>query len=147
MGGVLVNATVGNGQFECLICESLSITQIIHKDNPSTLAAGLNVANSKPNGCINDMLAADSDKLLCVEEVLAETMNKFERRWRMLEIRWRAIQTNSLDYVNLFEKQGIQEFLKRYYDYWMHTREEVSVLHADTNSKEKVMIRGLDSYG
>jgi len=49
--------------------------------------------------------------------------------------------------VNLFEKQGMQEFLKQYYDYWMHTREEVSVLHADTNSREKVMIRGLDPYG
>lgn len=42
------------------------------------LGAGLNVANSKPTVCINDMLPEDTEKLLNVEEVVAAVMNKFE---------------------------------------------------------------------
>uniref|UniRef100_A0AC34RBT3 Uncharacterized protein n=1 Tax=Panagrolaimus sp. JU765 TaxID=591449 RepID=A0AC34RBT3_9BILA len=52
-----------------------------------------------------------------------------------------------LVYVNLFENSGKEAFLKRYYDFWLHTREEVTVEIGDTGIKEKVIIRGLDTYG
>ncbi|VDK52635.1 unnamed protein product [Anisakis simplex] len=111
MGGLLVNASTRD---EHIIC---------------TLGAGLNVANSKPTVCINDMLPVDSGTEVTVEEFIANTLNKFEF------------------YVNVFQTEGRSAFLKYYYDYWLHSvefsREEVTL--AKTN--EKVVVRGLDEHG
>ena len=60
MGGILVTSSISGDLLHCVI------------------GAGLNVANSKPTVCLNDMLPEDSDKILTVEEVIAQTMNKFE---------------------------------------------------------------------
>lgn len=38
-------------------------------------------------------------------------------------------------------------FLNHYYNLWMHTREEVSIMDKEDNTKEKVIIRGLDENG
>ncbi|KAH7703446.1 Protein BPL-1 c, partial [Aphelenchoides avenae] len=111
MGGCLVSTSVGVSDMNC------------------TISAGLNVANSKPTVCINDMLPEDTEKLLNVEEVVAAVMNKFEY------------------YVHLFVSRGQREFLNKYYEYWLHTREEVTIVSKDSGMKEKVVIRGLDSYG
>src|SRR5689334_18953181 len=43
------------------------------------VAAGINVNNPKPTGCINDLLPAEWNIRLSVEEVVAETINQFER--------------------------------------------------------------------
>ncbi|KAL3116154.1 hypothetical protein niasHT_002278 [Heterodera trifolii] len=95
-----------------------------------TVGVGLNVANAKPTICINDMLPMHSNRQLTVEEVLAWTMNEFEY------------------FVNVFEKKGRAEFLKSYYRFWMHSHEEVQILHSENGGRrEKVVIRGLDEYG
>ncbi|KAL3123384.1 hypothetical protein niasHT_004556 [Heterodera trifolii] len=95
-----------------------------------TVGVGLNVANAKPTICINDMLPMHSNRQLTVEEVLAWTMNEFEY------------------FVNVFEKKGRAEFLKLYYRFWMHSHEEVQILHSENGGRrEKVVIRGLDEYG
>lgn len=52
-----------------------------------------------------------------------------------------------LDYVNVFENKGKMAFLKHYYNYWLHMREEVFIMNKEDNSKEKVIIRGLDENG
>ncbi|KAE9550485.1 hypothetical protein FO519_006304 [Halicephalobus sp. NKZ332] len=111
MGGILVTSSISEELLHCVI------------------GAGLNVANSKPTVCLNDMLPEDSDKILTVEEVIAETMNKFEY------------------YVHLFENSGKEAFLRKYYDFWLHTREEVTIQNGDTGTKERVIIRGLDTFG
>lgn len=90
-----------------------------------TLGAALNVANSKPTVSINDMLPIDSGIELTVEEFIANALNKFEY------------------YVNVFQTGGRPAFLKYYYGFWLHSREEVTL----AKSNEKVVVRGLDEHG
>ncbi|KAI6173271.1 BPL/LPL catalytic domain-containing protein [Aphelenchoides besseyi] len=117
MGGIIVSASCQNGFMRCII-----------KSN-DRLGAGINVANSHPTVCVNDMLPADSDQMLCVEETLAEIMNKFEF------------------YVNMFVNRGKQDFIATYVQHWLHTREEVTVIDEESGSKDRVIIRGLDPNG
>uniref|UniRef100_A0A183BMT3 BPL/LPL catalytic domain-containing protein n=1 Tax=Globodera pallida TaxID=36090 RepID=A0A183BMT3_GLOPA len=94
------------------------------------VGVGLNVANAKPTVCINDMLPVHSNRQLTVEEVLAQTMTEFEH------------------FVNVFENKGRAQFLKSYYRFWMHSHEEVQILRRDDGeTREKVVIRGLDEHG
>ncbi|KAI1730743.1 biotin--protein ligase [Ditylenchus destructor] len=109
MGGVLVSAGSRGDVFYC------------------TISCGLNVVNSKPIGCINDLLP--DEKKLCLEDVFAAVMNKFEY------------------HVNQFQKGNKEEFLRKYHQYWLHTKEEVSIMHQDTTSIEKVIIQGVDEFG
>ncbi|KAI6205134.1 hypothetical protein M3Y94_00758200 [Aphelenchoides besseyi] len=111
MGGIIVSASCQNGFMRCII------------------SAGINIANSHPTVCVNDMLPADSDQMLCVEETLAEIMNKFEF------------------YVNMFVNRGKQNFIATYVQHWLHTREEVTVIDEESGSKDRVIIRGLDPNG
>lgn len=62
MGGILVTSSISGETLHCVI------------------GAGINVANSKPTVCLNDMIPEGCDRVLSVEEVIAETMNKFERK-------------------------------------------------------------------
>ncbi|VBB26683.1 unnamed protein product [Acanthocheilonema viteae] len=88
-----------------------------------TIGAGLNLSNSKPTACINDFLPPDLR--IRQEDYIANTLNKFQY------------------YVDLYENGGENAFLKDYYRFWLHSREEVTL--SDTN--EKVIIRGLDRHG
>ncbi|GMT12965.1 hypothetical protein PFISCL1PPCAC_4262 [Pristionchus fissidentatus] len=92
-----------------------------------SVGIGINVSNSLPTTCLNDMLPdnAPESANFAVEEVIAATMNKFEYM------------------VNIYENKGQAAFLEHYYKYWLHSREEVTL--GDVN--EKVVIRGLDKYG
>lgn len=60
LGGILVESSISSNILHCII------------------GAGINVSNSKPTVCLNDMIPDGCDKVLSVEEVLAKTMNKFE---------------------------------------------------------------------
>jgi len=111
MGGILVEASSDGNFMRCII------------------SAGLNVANSNPTICINDMLPTDSGKQLTVEETLAEIMNKFEL------------------YVNLFVNRGKKEFIEVYQTFWLHSSEEVTIVHEENGLRDKVVIRGLDPNG
>lgn len=84
MGGIVITASTCGSSVRC------------------TIGAGLNVSNSLPTVCINDMIPSDCDKSLKVEEVLAETMNKFEY------------------FVDMFVRKGKKEFLKKYHQFWLH---------------------------
>uniref|UniRef100_A0A914WUU0 BPL/LPL catalytic domain-containing protein n=1 Tax=Plectus sambesii TaxID=2011161 RepID=A0A914WUU0_9BILA len=107
MGGVLVNCSVIGSD---LIC---------------TLGCGLNVSNSNPTICLNDMLPDNCGSSLSVEQVIAVSLSTFE------------------GLVKLFQQGGADAILPIYYDYWLHTSEEV--LLADR--QENVLIRGLDQHG
>ncbi|KAF8362138.1 bpl-1 [Pristionchus pacificus] len=92
-----------------------------------SVGIGINVSNSLPTTCLNDMLPDNSPESanFSIEEVIAMTMNKFEY------------------FVNVYENKGQAAFLEHYYKHWLHSREEVTL--GDEN--EKVVIRGLDKYG
>lgn len=88
-----------------------------------TIGAGLNLSNSKPTACINDFLPADLR--IRQEDYIANTLNKFQY------------------YIDLYENEGENAFLKHYYRFWLHSREEVTI----SNTNEKAVIRGLDRHG
>ncbi|KJH43369.1 putative biotin--[acetyl-CoA-carboxylase] ligase [Dictyocaulus viviparus] len=69
------------------------------------LGVGINVSNSQPTVCLNDMVPDD--------------------------------------WMNMCEIKGQAEVLQAYYQYWLHSGEEVTIEH----SSEKVVIRGLDKNG
>ncbi|VDK70585.1 unnamed protein product, partial [Onchocerca ochengi] len=87
------------------------------------LGAGLNLSNSKPTVCINDFFPPSLG--IRQEDYIANTLNKFQY------------------YINLYEKKGVDAFLKHYYRFWLHSREEVTL----SDTKEKVVILGLDQHG
>jgi hypothetical protein len=75
MGGVIVSASSDGNFMRCII------SKFCYEESPINfhcLGSGLNVANSNPTVCINDMLPADFERQLTIEETLAEIMNKFE---------------------------------------------------------------------
>uniref|UniRef100_A0AC34G4W1 BPL/LPL catalytic domain-containing protein n=1 Tax=Panagrolaimus sp. ES5 TaxID=591445 RepID=A0AC34G4W1_9BILA len=111
LGGIMITSSIYKSLLQC------------------TIGAGINVANSEPTKCINDLIPDDCEKRVTVEEVIAETMNKFEY------------------YVNIFENQGKQAFLRHYYNLWLHAGEEVEVQQISDGEKEMVLIKGLDEYG
>ncbi|VDM08988.1 unnamed protein product [Wuchereria bancrofti] len=88
-----------------------------------TIGAGLNLSNSKPTACINDFLPADLR--IRQEDYIANALNKFQY------------------YIDLYENEGESAFLKHYYRFWLHSREEVTL----SNTNEKAVIRGLDHHG
>ncbi|KAL6735250.1 hypothetical protein Aduo_005709 [Ancylostoma duodenale] len=90
-----------------------------------SIGAGINVSNSQPTVCLNDMVPDGSDVKFNVEEVIAETLNRFEY------------------WMNMYEMKGPGEVLKAYYEFWLHSREEVLLEELG----EKVVIRGLDKNG
>lgn len=90
------------------------------------ISCGLNVSNSKPTLCVNDLLPfdIDSDKLDC-DQVIALTLSRFEVL------------------IDLFEKSGPDSILPLYYKYWLHDRQELGL----SQTKEHVIVRGLDEHG
>ncbi|VDM54190.1 unnamed protein product [Angiostrongylus costaricensis] len=67
-----------------------------------SIGAGINVANSRPTVCLNDMVPDGSSTKFSVEEVIAETLNCFEY------------------WLNMCEIKGQAEVLKTYYRFWLH---------------------------
>ncbi|KAK6736420.1 hypothetical protein RB195_019229 [Necator americanus] len=90
-----------------------------------SIGAGINVSNSQPTVCLNDMVPDGSDIKFSIEEVIAETLNRFEY------------------WMNIYEMKGAGEVLKAYHEFWLHSREEVLL----EELSEKVVIRGLDKNG
>ncbi|KAK5975352.1 Biotin--protein ligase [Trichostrongylus colubriformis] len=90
-----------------------------------SIGAGINVSNSQPTICLNDMVPEGSSMRFSIEEVIAETLNRFEY------------------WMNMHEMKGQKEVLKLYYEFWLHSREEVTIEHL----AEKGIIRGLDQCG
>ncbi|VDM42461.1 unnamed protein product [Toxocara canis] len=129
MGGLLVNASTNDDSTVCTLDFALRFGM--------GLGAGMNVANSKPTVCVNDMLPIDSGVEITVEEFIANTLNKFERRLSL------SVPTLLSDYVDIFQTGGRSAFLKYYYDFWLHSREEVTL----ANTNEKAVVRGLDEHG
>ncbi|KHJ74999.1 putative biotin--[acetyl-CoA-carboxylase] ligase [Oesophagostomum dentatum] len=67
-----------------------------------SIGVGINVSNSQPTVCLNDMVPDGSNVRFRIEEVIAETLNRFEY------------------WMNIYEIKGPKDVLKTYYDFWLH---------------------------
>ncbi|KAJ3324299.1 biotin holocarboxylase synthetase [Boothiomyces sp. JEL0866] len=107
----------------------LITSEFFQKSFALTIGCGLNVLNSKPSVCLQDLT---SNKIE-MEGVLASILSEFE-----------------LLYTELVSFIGIDDvfapFRDRYYKYWLHTNQLVNVEDVDGNITECV-IRGLDENG
>ncbi|CAJ0565662.1 unnamed protein product, partial [Mesorhabditis spiculigera] len=88
------------------------------------IGVGINVSNSRPTICLNDMLPEDHLFEFQVETLIAEIVSRFEEL--LLE----------------YELGGFEKFKPLYEKYWLHSREEVTLEDGD-----RVMIKGIDEYG
>ncbi|XP_035221413.1 biotin--protein ligase-like [Stegodyphus dumicola] len=92
---------------------------------------GINVNNSRPTTCLNDIIkyhnAVHSDilPLLETEQVIACTLTEME------------------NLVQDFEKSGPEAFKTLYYKYWMHDHHRVTL----SSSGEEGTVVGLDDFG
>lgn len=115
VGGVLVSSTVSRDAITCFI------------------GCGMNVSNSQPTLCINDIAKVVSCKFnttqalcsLTPEEVIAKVLNEIEFL------------------VATFQSGGSKTVLQEYYKYWLHGGQEVTLQDFGC----KALIKGLDEYG
>lgn len=115
IGGVLVSSTVNRDVIACYI------------------GCGINVSNSQPTLCINDIAKVTSSTAgaqqaaspLTPEEVVAKTLNEIEYL------------------VAMFQSGGSTMVLQEYYKYWLHGGQEVTLQDHGC----KALIKGLDDYG
>lgn len=107
----------------------LTTSEFFQKSFALTVGCGLNVLNSKPSVCLQDL----TPNKIEMETILASILSEFE-----------------LLYTELVTYFGIDDvfapFRERYYRYWLHTDQSVNVEDADGNITE-CHIRGLDENG
>lgn len=114
IGGVIVNSSLFNSQFNVVI------------------GLGANVSNAVPTECLNSLIndhnTAHGKTLseLCVEDVLAGTLNAMERL------------------INLFQEEGMDALKKEYYQHWLHSNAEVTL---ESRNNERATMIGLDEFG
>ncbi|CAN8024721.1 unnamed protein product [Ixodes persulcatus] len=114
IGGILVTSTVSKDTITCYI------------------GCGMNVSNSQPTLCINDIAKVVSrnarqecPRPLTSEEVIAKALNELEFL------------------VATFQGGGVNMILQDYYRYWLHGGQVVTL----QTFGSKALIKGLDEYG
>ena len=95
---------------------------------------GLNVDNSDPSTCLNDLLASTetiaSPRRLTRGEVLGQFCTTFQ------------------EMLDLFRKRGFTPFESSYYRYWLHTDQHVhAVMDEETNEQVSLYVKGLTKHG
>uniref|UniRef100_A0A0N5B439 BPL/LPL catalytic domain-containing protein n=1 Tax=Strongyloides papillosus TaxID=174720 RepID=A0A0N5B439_STREA len=94
------------------------------------IGGNINIGNSKPTLCINDLLPKSNDPKLSVAVVIAEILNNFER------------------YSKMFERTGYEPFLIKYTNCWMHDKEDIYVDVEDLQLyNAPCIVCGLDKDG
>ncbi|XP_013785497.2 biotin--protein ligase-like isoform X2 [Limulus polyphemus] len=113
IGGVLVNSSVCGKTVNCFI------------------GCGINISNSNPTMCVNDLIkfhnqATGSElEQLTTEEFIAQTLTRLEAL------------------ISSFQTHGASRILPLYYSYWLHNEQEVWL----EELQEKASIQGLDKFG
>lgn len=104
IGGILINSHFIDGQFVLVA------------------GAGVNISNSNPTTCVNDV----GSKRISMELATALIMSRIEDMW------------------GVFEKSGFNEYLDDYYDAWLHSDQEMTIEH----TSQKVRVAGITlDYG
>ncbi|XP_069361840.1 biotin--protein ligase isoform X1 [Maniola hyperantus] len=100
------------------------------------IGTGVNISNSVPTTCVNDIIADYNKKhgttlaSISIEKFLARYCSQLER---------------ILEYMET--EGGVDAFLEQYYQYWLHSDEEIRVQSSDGGSPVQGTISGLDSAG
>lgn len=94
-----------------------------------TAGCGLNVLNSKPSICIQDLVAEKVE----LETVLASILIEFNELYEEM-----VNDSSSLDCFSIFRK--------RYYARWLHSNQVITIKDAKNNEKNAKII-GLDRMG
>ena len=90
---------------------------------------GFNLANSEPTLSFNDLLKKQGISPLEAESYFANFFNCLENFLEMLDT-----------------DQGIEDVLKLYHHYWLHTGQKVSVINAN-NDKVCGNVKCIDEFG
>ncbi|XP_011695670.1 PREDICTED: biotin--protein ligase isoform X3 [Wasmannia auropunctata] len=98
------------------------------------IGAGVNLSNSKPTSCINDVILQYNQKhgtklkTLSHEKYLALVFNEMETL------------------LDILQNGNTEHFYQLYYKYWLHTNANVTVTWTN-GRRENVTIIGIDEYG
>lgn len=112
----------------------LVTTTINAKEAVCNVGVGINLNNSNPTTCINDLIKEYNLKHkqqlpeIQYERFFALTFNEIEQ---LLNI----VQSDNLDY-----------FYEQYYKLWLHSDAEVNIEDREGN-KKRAKIMGIDDYG
>ncbi|XP_039760198.1 biotin--protein ligase isoform X2 [Pararge aegeria] len=115
---------------------TITTANCISNDVIVDIGTGVNISNSVPTTCVNDIIA-DFNKThgttlasISIEKFLARYCSQLER---------------ILEYIE--SDGGVDAFLEQYYQYWLHSDEEIRVQSSDSSSPVMGTISGLDSAG
>jgi biotin-[acetyl-CoA-carboxylase] ligase BirA-like protein len=108
IGGVLVSSSMHNGKFTLVI------------------GVGVNISNTSPTLCVNDVAGRMGVRGTCRETVLAKFMDVFAQMY------------------GVFTRTGFTSFQDGYYRAWLHMGQEVSVVEATGGKVDGLVIRGID---
>lgn len=89
-----------------------------------TIGCGLNVNNSAPTACVNQLLEVYGHSPLSTEQVIGSSLGRME------------------NLVDEFQALGPAAFISRYIDNWMHSGTEVTLPNG-----RKAQVVGLDDFG
>uniref|UniRef100_A0A182QK98 BPL/LPL catalytic domain-containing protein n=1 Tax=Anopheles farauti TaxID=69004 RepID=A0A182QK98_9DIPT len=98
------------------------------------IGVGLNLSNSKPTLCLNDLIAQYNTKhsttlpQLSYEKTFALIFNKLEELYERVQCK------------------GIDELQEEYYRHWLHQDAEISMIGAEGESLQGTIV-GIDEYG
>ncbi|XP_028169574.1 LOW QUALITY PROTEIN: biotin--protein ligase [Ostrinia furnacalis] len=107
-----------------------------YNDVVINIGTGVNITNSQPTMCVNDIIAEHNKRHgtnlapISVERFLARYCSELER---------------TLEYMA--SDGGVQAFLEQYYQYWLHTGEEIRVLLKDSGTPVAGCVAGVDEAG
>ena len=95
------------------------------------IGVGLNVDNSEPSTCLNDLLAStETTRRLTRGEVLGQFCTTFQ------------------EMLDVFRKRGFSPFEDSYYRFWLHSDQQVrAIVDEDTNKQVTMRVKGLTKQG
>lgn len=116
LGGVLVNASVHADELRLVFGHPLVLTRFVSCNGMALEGCGLNVANSLPTVCVNDL----ADAKLGVEEVgCGRPLRALASKWGWYQVI--AELLNSLEVLVVqFQEGGSARILPLYHRYWLH---------------------------
>ncbi|KAL1501975.1 hypothetical protein ABEB36_007193 [Hypothenemus hampei] len=100
-----------------------------------SIGCGINLSNSNPTTCLNDVIADVNSKnnidipLLTHEKLFAQIFNETEKL------------------INRFQMGDVDYFYDYYYEYWLHQDAIVTITTKDGKTTHKAKVVGLDDHG
>ncbi|KPJ03516.1 Biotin--protein ligase [Papilio xuthus] len=100
------------------------------------IGAGVNISNSVPTTCINDIISEYNR--IHGTTLAPVSIEKFLARWcSHLELILQHIETD----------EGLETFFQQYYQYWLHDGEEITVKKEGSESPVWGIVSGVDEAG